>query len=361
MTEIRRAAMRQRAAQSTDTFALPSRSGPIQPGYSIDALRNTAVELIAEAQLKLDIRAYLSAEEKAKKALEIIAQSIDTREQSAVATRDLTIALTAIREAEDFVGKYGLVDGATITRMVRSHSTEVLKPYDTSNLNGLAAADVYLDWSRKCITPLVVADPLAADAIRILAQSHRLRDDGTPFGIATSVHLIRAAAEGAPTNQQVQVDYETTLKIAGLSGAYSVEHDRNVVRSNYVDPMVSLASTSANAYQNRSTPPGNSWQGQQKRDIQVLEVSPEQFAAISPTTSGPSGTPHAQMIPGNSHYNTQPNQPSNTQNIPYRPDHVNQAVVNQASPNSMAPVQPTDSSVKGRLSKAFNPITRLLR
>jgi len=315
LTEIRRAAMRQRAARPVETYDIPTQAGPIQPGYSIEALRKTAIELIAEAQLKLDIRAYLSAEEKAKQALELIAQAIDTREHSALATRDLTISLTAIREAEDFVGKYGLVDGDTISRMVRSHSTEVLKPYDSSNLNGLAAADVYLDWSRRCLTPLVIADPLAADAIRILAQSHRLRDDGTPFGIATSVHLIRAAAEGAPSNQQVQLDYDTTLKIAGIHGHTNL----------------------SNASHTRSMTLGTELEGLQKRDVNIIEVSQELFAAISPATAGPAINTH------------------------YRPDHVDQATGNQANPNQSSSAQHTDDSVKGRLGKVFNPITRLLR
>jgi len=343
LTEIRRAAMRQRASRTEETFVVPRQSEPIQPGYSIDALRKSATDLIAEAQLKLDTRAFLTAEGKAIAALELIAQAIDTREQSALASRDLMVSLTAIREAEDFVGRYGMVDGEAITRMVRSHATEILKPYNTSKLNGLAAADVYLDWSRRCMTPLAIADPLGSEAIRILAHSHRLRDDGTPFGIATAVHLLRAATDGAPDNHQVRRDYEATLQIAGLSGRSQISQVHNTTSDATPGQMVTVR-------------PASTFPGQPNRDVEILEVSPEQFAAISPAVAGPPGTANPQSMPWGSQHAVQHHTQNYQQRGPYRPEHVN-----EASPNQAGPMQAPDSSVKGRLSRAFNPITRLLR
>lgn len=342
LTEIRRAAMRQRATRTPETLNAPIQTEPIQPGYSIEAIRKTAMELIAEAQLKLDIRAYLSAEEKAKKALELIAQSIDTHEQSSFATRDLKVSLTAIREAEDFVGKFGLVDGDTISRMVRSHATEILKPYDTSNLNGLAAADVYLDWSRRCLTPLAVADPLAAEAIRVMAQAHRMRDDGTPFGLATSVHLIRAAVEGAPDNRQLRTDYETTLQLAGLSGHSKAAQAGKTVPNGQSGALVSQVAADWQLSPDRPIALATALDGQPKREVRIVEVSPEQFATISPATAGPPGTPHAHSMPANNH------------------QHADQTNY-QSSPYHSAPLQGPDNSVKARLSRAFDPITRHLR
>jgi len=366
LTEIRRAAMRQRASRSEETYVVPSQTEPIQPGYSINALRKSATELIAEAQLKLDTRAYLTAEGKAIAALELIAQSIDTREQSALATRDLMVSLAAIREAEDFVGRYGMVDGEAITRMVRSHSTEILKPYNTSNLNGLAAADVYLDWARRCMTPLAVADPLGSEAIRILAHSHRLRDDGTPFGIATAVHLMRAAADGAPDNHQVRRDYEATLQIAGLSGRSPIAQVHNTTSDTMPGQMASRMSGDIIETKMATVRPASSFQGQQNRDVEILEVSPEQFAAISPAMAGPPGTANPQAKSRGSQHAVQYNSQINQQRGPYRPEHVNEAPPNQVTPYQMAPyqagpMQTPDNSVKGRLSRAFNPITRLLR
>ncbi len=342
LTEIRRAAMRQRATRTPETLNAPIQTEPIQPGYSIEAIRKTAMELIAEAQLKLDIRAYLSAEEKAKKALELIAQSIDTHEQSSFATRDLKVSLTAIREAEDFVGKFGLVDGDTISRMVRSHATEILKPYDTSNLNGLAAADVYLDWSRRCLTPLAVADPLAAEAIRVMAQAHRMRDDGTPFGLATSVHLIRAAVEGAPDNRQVRTDYETTLQLAGLSGHSKTAQAGKTVPTGQSGALVSQVAANWQPRPDRPIAPATALDGQPKREVRIVEVSPEQFAVISPATAGPPGTPHTHSLPANNH------------------QHADQTNC-QSSPYHTAPLQGPENSAKARLSRAFDPITRHLR
>lgn len=386
LTEIRRAAMRQRASRTEETFDLPTQSQPIQPGYSVDAIRKTAMDLISEAQLKLDRRVYLTAEDKAIAALELIAQSIDTRQQSSLATRDLRIALTAIREAEDFVGKFGMVDGEAITRMIRSHSTEILKPYNTSNLSGLAAADVYLDWSRRCLTPLATADPLGSEAIRILAISHRSRDSGTPFGIATAVHLMRAASDGTPENQRVYRDYQATLEIAGLQNRSRIALAQGTALGEIDDqralrrPLDGTPATLASA---RSD---NGLQSPQNRDVEVLEVSPEQFAAISPAMAGPLGTPNQQWMPAEGQMSAQHQKPVQQRSGTYRPEHVNempqqsstqyqagsnqagayqaapyQAGPYQAAPYQASPAPPTDNSVKGRLSRAFNPITRILR
>jgi len=101
--------------------------------------------LITQTQSKLDTRVYLTSAGIAIAALELIAQSIDTREHSALARRDVMVFLTAIREPENFVGGYSMVDGEAIKRMVRAHSTEVLKLCNSSNLTGLAAADGAFD------------------------------------------------------------------------------------------------------------------------------------------------------------------------------------------------------------------------
>lgn len=267
-SEIRRAAIRlgasQKLSQASDR---PLQTEPIQPGYSPQTLRRAAGESIQEAQRSLDTQAYLTAADRAVTALELIAQATDSRERSALATRDLKIALTAIREAEDFVGKYGLVDSRGIERMVRSHATEVLKPYDVTRLGGTAAADIYLDWARRCLSPLAASDPLAGEALRVLAHSHRLRDGGTPFGIATAVHLLRAASEADPANRSLSEDYEAALQLAGLSEPASSARAGQAGHWSYADPA--------------RTP---------SRPVQIWELTPEQFADVSPALSGPASS-----------------------------------------------------------------------
>lgn len=61
---------------------------------------------------------------------------------------------------------------------------------------------------------------------------------------------------------------------------------------------------------------------QPSADFKIIELSPEQFAAISPATAGPTGTPHPQSM-------TTP------------------------SPKLPEP----DNSVKGRLSRIFKTFT----
>jgi len=302
-TPIRLAASRHRASQSAVASYSTPESAPVLPGYNLEVLRQNADDLIREASAKLDSHAYLTAAANAVDALKLIAQTLDARAGNATATGDLTKALTAIREAEDFVGKYGMVDSAAIKRMVRSHSTEVLKPYDTTNLSGLAAADVYLDWSRRCLTQLASADPIASDALCVMAHAYRLRDGGTPFGLATSVHLMRAASEGQPQNAVL-----ATANHPGRGNPFP-------------------ATPTAGSEKNRP------------KEVQLLQVSPQQFAALSPHTAGPTGSPQ----PYNGAIQTKP-QPA-------------VAPANHTASQSGSDTPKTSGS--SRFSRAIDPLKRL--
>jgi len=315
-TPIRLAASRHRASQPASVNYSTSESAPVLPGYSLDGLRQNATELIHSASARLDTHAYLTATAQATDALKLIAQAIDARQGAAVASSDLTQALTAIREAEDFVGKYGMVDSIAIKRMVRSHATEVLKPYDTTNLSGLAAADVYLDWSRRCLTQLASADPIASEALYVMAEAYRLRDGGTPFGLATSVHLMRAASEGQPQNGVIAAAIQP-------------------VRGNPVGVPTATASE-----KNRL------------KEVQLLQVSPQQFAALSPHTAGPVGPP--QPYSGAIQTHSPP---------PVAPaKHTTSPTQNKPSPTHTASQAGSDSpetSGSSRFSRAIDPLRRL--
>ena len=253
------------------TAPAPHRPGPsgaqtIEPGYSIIMLRQRASRKVDQASTRLSSRACLTSTALSIEALELCAAALDARRRSTVAADHLAEALTALREAEDFVGRYGKVDGNAIARMVRSHSTPALKTYNVRQLSGLGAADIYLDWARHRLQPLAAADPIVPQALRLLSRSYRLRQGESPFHLAVSVHLMRAAAEAAPQDSLLQQELTQTLAQAGHR-----PHDRGGRQS-------AVAAPEADAH-----------------DLTMTQLSAEQFARISSQAAGPPGQP--QTVP----------------------------------------------------------------
>lgn len=337
--DIRGAAKIERANRPQSHSNTPSLRHEVLPGYSVEALRKSAAESISDAELKLRSQAYLTAAKKATEALQWIAQAVDAQNGQSIASHDLECALTAIRESEDFVGKYGVVDSVAIARMVRSHSTEVLKPYDTSNLNGLAAADLYLNWARKGLSEIVKADPLAVQAIRVLAHSHRLRDDGTPLGVATSVHLMRAAADSQADDPRIHLELAQTLEVAGL-------HDES--------------EQAFAAVANRAAGTDRLFSTGKRSDLDLIEVSPEEFASISSPAAGPTrqATAHPPTDPA-APYST--NRPLVAQRIdaPQAVRHFPNGSVQSATPQMGSTPAVTEN--RSRIDQVMDPLKRLFR
>ena len=337
--DIRGAAKIERANRPQPPPDTASLRHGVLPGYSVEALRKSAADSITDAELKLRARAYLTAAEKATQALQWIAQAVDAQNGQSVASHDLECALTAIRESEDFVGKYGVVDSVAIARMVRSHSTEVLKPYDTSNLNGLTAADLYLNWAHQGLSEIAKADPLAVQAIRILAHSHRLRDDGTPLGVATSVHLMRAAADSQTDDPRIHLELAQTLEVAGL-------HDESE------QAFAAVADRAARNDELFSTG--------KRGELDLIEVSPEEFASISSPAAGPTRQttaypPIAPAAPNS------PNLPRVAQRFdgPQAPRHSPNGSVQTGVPQ-MGPA-PAVTENRGRIDQIMDPLKRIFR
>ncbi|MGV3484098.1 MAG: hypothetical protein ACO1RT_06755 [Planctomycetaceae bacterium] len=279
------------ASDSLDTRIEPDRYTPM-PGFSTASLRQSAADKLDEAAARLIHEASYSATQAATEALRLIAQASDAARGDNRCSTELMSATVAIREAEDFVGRYGLVDSTAISRMVRSHETTVLKDANLSSLTGLMAADAYLDSARRSLSTIASQDPLAASAIGLLAKSYRQRADESPLGLATSVHLMRAAVWASPDDaglvgelasvlQQAKLDHEANQVLASLPARRPL-HDPADFQGDGETVIAVVSGTQID----RAASAG-------KQPVRVEQLSPAAFATVSRAEAGPTGSPAA--------------------------------------------------------------------
>ncbi len=261
----------------------------VLPGFSTASLRQSAVTLLNESAASLAHRASHSAASSATDALRLVAQSIDSTRSDGSASSGIDAALLAIREAEDFVGRYGHVDAPSIARMVRSHETNVLKEIETANLSGIVAADIYLDSARQILSTVASSDPLAAHAIGLLAKSYRQRASEAPLALATSVHLMRAAVAAVPNDRSLAIELAAVLEQAKLDD--ESQKVRAIAMQMLVPKDASDDSNSMIAVVGGSNVGGNTGQSITKQAMQVEQLSPEAFASVSRPEAGPMGAP----------------------------------------------------------------------
>jgi hypothetical protein len=193
----------------------------------------------------------------------------------------------AIREADDFAGRYGTVDSAAIARMVNSHHTKTLKEFDTSQLTGIIAADIYLDSARQMLESMAASDPLAAHAIAMLAKSYRQRASESPLALATSVHLMRAAVAAAPGDRALTIELASVLDQANMKAEAQELRTRATPLAGNRDASSASGDSSVIAVvtgMRKSADPNHAQQA-----VRIEQISPEAFALASAAEAGPTG------------------------------------------------------------------------
>lgn len=277
------------AARSTSSLLVEQDRLIAMPGFSTASIRQAAASLLDESAARLSHHASYSAAAAATESLRMIAQSSDAIQGGSRRSTDLISAMVAIREAEDFVGRYGFVDSTAIARMVRSHQTTVLKDASTSHLTGLVAADIYLDSARRMLSLIAAEDPLAATAIGLLAQSYRQRNSESTLALPTAVHLMRAAVSASPHDRGLTVELASVLEQAKLHeeaqlvlAAVSRLPSTKSLPSDASDaePVIAVVSGTQS-----NRPPS-----EEQQVVRIEQLSPAAFATVSRAEAGPVST-----------------------------------------------------------------------
>ena len=339
------------AYTSHSTLRPESQSQGIMPGFSIEALRRSAAKSLDEANARLMHRASLSAAAASTEALRLTAHSNDLLLGTSAASEQLRDALMAIREADDFAGRYGTVDSAAIARMVNSHHTKTLKEFDTSQLTGIIAADIYLDSARQMLEAMAASDPLAAHAIALLAKSYRQRASESPLALATSVHLMRAAVATAPADRALVMELASVLDQANMKAEAQALHGR--VASLPVNSNDSSADESDSVVAVVTGVRKSATPNQAQQAVRIEHISPDAFAMVSAAEAGPMGTPSPAPEPRPANQSVSTNDANETASTQANPSPVNQF-------DPYAP-KAKPAGEGNAVSRAFKSMTRIWR
>jgi hypothetical protein len=180
-------------------------------------LRELARESLQNSSHRMQRQATHSAKMYALEALRSIVAMRDAEAGGNQRARQLDVALDAIRESDDFCGRFGPVDQNALKRMVAVHETDVLKGRDLENISALEATETYLAVARKNLTAAAGGVREASDALVLLGQiEKRMSKPGDTHAAAVAVTLQRAAIEVAPTNGPGYQELGTTLLDQGL-------------------------------------------------------------------------------------------------------------------------------------------------
>lgn len=159
-------------------------------------LGSQARESLQVARDRLKRRATHSAQKHALDALRFIVAMQDAQVGGNHHNKALDIALDAIREAEDFCGRFGPVDSRAIQRMVTVHETTVLKEADLGSMSAIEATEAYLQVAHDNLVMSAARSRDASIALVLLGQIEtQVAKNSNTHSAAVAVMLQQSAIE----------------------------------------------------------------------------------------------------------------------------------------------------------------------
>jgi hypothetical protein len=272
-----------------------------------DSCRRRAEQSLETAYREYAVGAWASAEASAWSSLELAATGVDVSQHDAESPRrgravtDLRAARTALDEARDFVVEGAALDAQQLRVRVASHRTPVFPDGLPEGMLATEAVECYLDYAREKLAPLAAASVHAAQAMDLLAAIGLGRNRADALPEETALCLRRAALGGQPHNARLALRLGAQLAEMGLNAEaeqvltqamrlrpsrFTAQKLAQVQRAlgrarRYAAP--SMAATWPSAGGRQVVP------GRRRGVPEVVELSPRQFASVSPPLNPAAG------------------------------------------------------------------------
>ncbi|QDS93132.1 hypothetical protein FF011L_18870 [Roseimaritima multifibrata] len=289
----RKTLARQVSTRTLSKLRTPSEQAPTPAVSTLTARRmaEQAIQSLDDAHLQLRRGMHLTAKRSAMETLRLIADANDMLDGQIRSARNLQQAQQALEEANDFSGQYGPVSQASLQRMVQSHQTPVLKDCTTSHLNGSRAADLYLDFARAKFAIVAEANPIATEALAVLAEVERKNKKPTALTDAVVISLLRAAIQARPDDAVIANELGFQLLKQGLleEAQWALEKSFQIqpTRSAGVNLAETLRQSGNIQAARERIAQIEGLPIQPPATPQIITLSPQQFASLSPPTSPP--------------------------------------------------------------------------
>jgi len=165
-------------------------------------------------------KAYFAARAEFIRALRLVAQGLDSEDQTTTHSRSLAAALTAINEADDFLPQRSALEAdLDIPAIIDGHRTPVLKDADSRKLTPMLALKCYLTFAQEQLAAGCGREIAGSMALHGLGKLHAaLAGKGTISIRATQPKAIvfyQAALLVDPLNQMASNDLGVLLAGCG--------------------------------------------------------------------------------------------------------------------------------------------------
>ena len=275
----------------------------IEPGPGWQAVGDELKQHVQKCEELLARRAYLSAMHEANEAIVRLVRVLDLKQNRFSSEPIWAQAQQALREAQEFTSVNRIAtDSELFERLIQSHETPILKETNVADLTPLAAAQHYRAYAEQCLVTASQGHPWFAELYYCLGRSLQSQAETNPAKADLLMHqsltYFRAAQTINPAN----------ATNANQLGYVLLKLDRPAEAINQLQQVVQLPNCPLESWQNlaqASSRLGDSqtekwavdnYLAAKSRGVTpsgpvntLVQVSEEQFRALSPRTSGPSG------------------------------------------------------------------------
>lgn len=253
--------------------------------------------------------AFCSAREEAETASMLLYRHIDLHDNLFRCEPAVQSANQALREAEDFLATMrSTADGESLRRLVDAHETPVLKNKNLSGMSPLTAAQHYRQYAESKLVEAAQGHPWASELLYTVGRTYQAEADSNSSRVDAlrmkAMAYYLAARTTLPTNAVacnqlgyllLQMDRNPEAREA-LVAAVTLKQDEAYL-SNLAEASrrlgdiqtVTWATQSVAAIRSRTPPPSPV--------PPYVEVSQEDFIAISPREIGPKTQAEASVVP----------------------------------------------------------------
>jgi len=213
-----------REPPSADSFVVAAQAGRADP----PAKRSKQLEQIArqaDRQTRHGFelagrKAYFAARAEFVRALRLVAQGLDSEEQTTAHSRALAAALTAISEADDFLPQRSALEAdLDIPAIIQGHRTPVLKDADSRKLTPMLALKCYFTFAQEQLAAACGREIAGSMALHGLGKLHAALAEKRTIGIRATqpkaVVFYQAALLVDPLNQMASNDLGVLLAGCG--------------------------------------------------------------------------------------------------------------------------------------------------
>lgn len=305
----------------------------------------------------------LSARQHAEQALHQFALATDAAAGSNVGSKSLAAGMNSIREAGDFLGRFGNVEPQSIQRLVDSHQTPVLKNCDLSRTSTFQAADSYYEYARIQLGQMNRNWPEASNALMMLARTEVTASrECKEIVMASQTCLLRASVDCNPEDTEALLALGKTLHGTGV-----YEESKTALELCYSINQSPEALSTLAALHHKA---GNQQLAQlceaklhsansvAKRHAKVYQLPPAEFSKRSPQLID---QPAGEIVSGEVMVASYQRQPA-ARVTPQASPQVTAQVTAQAAPETTKDLTRSDSSGKPNWARrVFSTATRPVR